>query len=90
MGLLVKASIAIDGSKFKAVNNRDRNYTRATAERHRVRLEQSVTRYLCQLDTADRREPSEAAKTRRLKVELAKLAEEMQRLDGRRTSRKCA
>jgi len=33
MGLLTKASVAIDGSKFKAVNNRDRNFTRAKVER---------------------------------------------------------
>jgi transposase len=82
MGLLVKASVAIDGSKFKAVNNRDRNYTRAKVERRRVQLEESVARYLSQLDTADRQEPSEvlAAKTTRLKEKLAKLGEEMQRL----------
>src|SRR6478735_5409566 len=36
MGLLTKASVAIDGSKFKAVNNRDRNFTRAKVERRRA------------------------------------------------------
>src|SRR5260370_14656675 len=84
MGLLATASVAIDGSKFKAVNNRDRNFTRAKVERRRAQLEESVARYLSQLDTADRQEPSEglAAKTTRLKEKLAKLAEEMQRLDG--------
>ena len=84
MGLLVKASVAIDGSKFKAVNNRDRNFTRAKVERRRAQLEQSVARYLSQLDTADRQEPSEAlaTKTTRLKDKLAKLAEEMRRLGG--------
>ena len=84
MGLLVNASVAIDGSKFKAVNNRDRNFTRAKVERRRAQLEQSVARYLSQLDSADRQEPSEAlaTKTARLKEKLAKLAEEMQRLDG--------
>jgi len=53
-------------------------------ERRRAQLEQSVARYLSQLDTADRHEPSEAlaAKTTRLKEKLAKLAEEMRRLDG--------
>ena len=83
MGLLAKASVAIDGSKFKAVNNRDRNFTRAKVERRRTQLEESVARYLSQLDTADRQEPSEAlaAKTTRLKEKLAKLGE-MQRLDG--------
>jgi transposase len=39
MGLLAKASVAIDGSKFKAVNNRDRNFTRAKVERRRMQLE---------------------------------------------------
>ena len=61
MGLLTAASIAIDGSKFKAVNNRDKNFTRAKVERRRAQLEESVARYLSQLDTADRQEPTEAA-----------------------------
>jgi transposase len=84
MGLLAKASVAIDGSKFKAVNNRDKNFTRAKVERRRAQLEESVARYLSQLDTADRQEPSEAlaAKTTHLKEKLAKLKEEMERLKG--------
>src|SRR5262245_24671068 len=83
MGLLTTASVAIDGSKFKAVNNRDRNFTRAKVERRRAQLEESVARYLSQLDTTDLQEPSEtlAAKTTRLKEKLAKLGEEMQRLE---------
>ena len=60
MGFLATASVAIDGSKFKAVNNRDKNFTRAKVERRRAQLEESVARYLSQLDTADRQEPSEA------------------------------
>ena len=82
IGLLTKASVAINGSKFKAVNNRDRNFTRAKVERRRAQLEGSVARYLSQLDTADRQEPSEtlALKTTRLKEKLAKLESEMQRL----------
>jgi len=82
IGLLATASVAIDGSKFKAVNNRDRNFTRAKVERRRAQLEESVERYLSQLDTADRQEPSEAlaAKTTHLKEKLAKLGEEMERL----------
>jgi hypothetical protein len=84
MGLLVNASVAIDGSKFKAVNNRDRNFSRVKVERRRAQLEQSVARYLSQLDTADWQDPSEAlaTKTTRLKEKLAKFAEEMRRLDG--------
>ena len=84
MGLLTKASVAIDGSKFKAVNTRDKNFTRGKVERRRAQLEESVARYLAQLDTADLQEPSEtlAAKTAHLKEKLAKLESEMQRLAG--------
>src|SRR5262249_11138539 len=76
------ASVAIDGSKFKAVNTRDKNFTRGKVERRRAPLETSVARYLAQLDTADLQEPSEelAAKTAHLKEKLAKLESEMQRL----------
>jgi transposase len=82
MGLLTNANVAIDGSKFKAVNNRDKNFTRGKVERRRAQLEESVARYLSQLDTADRQEPSEAlaAKTERLKEKLGKLKEEMGKL----------
>src|SRR6267154_1068509 len=84
MGLLATASVAIDGSKFKAVNNRDKNFTRAKVERRRAQLGESVARYLSQLDTADRQPPSEAlvAKTTRLKEKLTKLKEQMERLKG--------
>jgi transposase len=82
MGLLTTSSVAIDGSKFKAVNTRDKNFTRNKVARRRAQLEESVARYLAQLDTADRQEPSEelAAKTEHLKEKLVKLGSEMQRL----------
>src|SRR5712672_4676353 len=83
MGLLAQASVAIDGSKFKAVNNRDKNFTRAKMDRRMAQIEESVTRYLQQLDTADRQEPSEALKTKtsRLKEKIEKLKEQMRRLE---------
>src|SRR6202158_3310660 len=82
LGLFTNASVAIDGSKFKAVNNRDKNFTRAKMERRLAQIEESVARYLSQLDTADLQEPTEAlaVKTAHLKEKLAKLATEMQRL----------
>ena len=82
MGLLTEASVAIDGSKFKAVNNRDKNFTRAKMELRMAQIEASVARYLQQLDTADRQEPSDAlkAKVDLLREKLAKLKEQMQRL----------
>src|ERR1700694_2954541 len=82
MGLLAQTSVAIDGSKFKAVNNRDKNFTQAKVEQRRKQLEESVARYLSQLDTADLQEPSETITLThtRLKEKLAKLEEEMKRL----------
>src|SRR5262249_47224151 len=82
MGLLTEASVAIDGSKFKAVNNRDKNFTRAKMDRRMAQIEESVARYLQQRDTADRQEPSEALKNKvgRLKDKIAKLKEQMERL----------
>jgi transposase len=84
MGLFSEATVVIDGSKFKAVNNRDRNFTRAKMERRLAQIEESVSRYLHQLDSADRQEPSVAreTKTTRLKEKIAKLKEEVQRLHG--------
>ena len=83
LGLLAEASVAIDGSKFKAVNNRDRNFTRAKMKRRMEQIEESVERYLHQLDSADRQEPSLArtTKTARLKDKIATLKQEMQRLE---------
>jgi hypothetical protein len=82
MGLLTTTTVAIDDSKFKAVNNRDKNFTRAKVERRRAQLGESVARYLSQLDTVDRHEPTEALaiKTTRLNEKLAKLQEEIGKL----------
>jgi hypothetical protein len=73
LDLFAGASVAIDGSKFKAVNNRDKNFTRAKKERRLAQIEESVGRYLQQLDSADRQEPSDARtlKTTRLKEKIA-------------------
>src|ERR1700732_4419212 len=87
MGLLGKARVAIDGSKFKAGNAREKNSTKGKMERRLAQSEESVARYLSQLDTADRQTaagetPSEelAARTTRLKEKLTKLEEEVKRL----------
>jgi hypothetical protein len=85
--LLTKASVAVDGSNFKAVNSRDNNFTQGKIKRRQKQIEESVARYMSQLDTADRRiaageGPSEAvllSKTR-LKEKLMKLEEEVKRL----------
>ena len=84
MGLLTSTSVAIDGSKFKAVNNRDKNFTEGKVARRWAQLEESVARYLSQLDTADRQEPSEALaiKAIHLKEKMAKLESEMGKLSA--------
>ena len=75
--------MAIDGSKFKAVNNRDKNFTEAKMKRRLEQIDESIARYLSQLDTADRQGPTvPEAKTTRLKEKIAKLREEIERLNA--------
>jgi transposase len=92
LGLLAAASVAVDGSKFKAVNNRDRNFTEAKMQRRMAQIEKSVARYLDQLDSADRQEPSDARlmKVTRLNEKIAKLREEMRRLEALEARRQAA
>ncbi len=84
--LLSKASVAIDGSKFKAVNARDKNFTQAKMMRRLERIDESIARYLSQLETADRQAVAgadvPAAKVARLKDKLAKLKEEITHLNA--------
>ena len=82
LDLLKTASVAIDGSKFKAVNNRDKNFTKAKVEWRRKQLDESVARYLSQLDTADLQESSTAITLKRIRLEdkLEKLHSEMEKL----------
>ena len=86
LDLLSKASVAIDGSKFKAVNARDKNFTQAKMKRRLERIDESIARYLSQLETADRQAVAGAdvpvAKVARLKDKLAKLREEIARLNA--------
>jgi transposase len=90
LGLLTKASVAIDGSKFKAVNNRDRNFTAAKMKRRMAQIEESVARYLHQLDSADRQTPSlaQTMKTTRLKEKIERLKREMARLEALEAERR--
>ena len=82
LNLFADASVAIDGSKFKAVNTRDKNFTRGKVKRRMDQIEESVGRYLHQLDSADRQEPSRARTmtTERLNEKIETLRHEMQRL----------
>jgi transposase len=88
--LFAEASVAIDGSKFKAVNARDRNFTAAKMKRRMEQIEESVERYLHQLDSADRQDPplARTTETARLNDKIAKLKEEVGRL-GKLEVREC-
>src|SRR5437879_8079021 len=81
--LFSEASVAIDGSKFKAVNTRDRNFTQAKMQRRLAQIDESIARYLSQLDSADRQgEAVPEAKITRLNEKIATLRQEIQRLNA--------
>ena len=83
LDLLSAASVAIDGSKFKAVNARDKNFTEAKMKRRLERIDESIARYLSQLETADRHgDAVPEAKVERLKSKIEKLKEEIVRLNA--------
>jgi transposase len=82
LNLFIDAFVAIDGSKFKAVNSSDRNFTRAKLKRRLQEIDDSIDRYLAQIVSADRQEASVAKnKTERLESKIAKLKNEMIRLN---------
>ena len=83
--------MAIDGSKFKAVNNRDQNFTTAKMQRRQQQIEESIERYLKQLDSADRQESSEGQtkKRERLQDKILALKQQMQRLQALDAQRFC-
>lgn len=79
--LFTDAFVAIDGSKFKAVNNRDRNFTKAKMKRRLEEIDKNIERYLGQIASADRQEKSVAKeKTQRLEEKIATMKKEMARL----------
>src|SRR5271166_3512050 len=81
LNLFAHAMVAIDGSRFKAVNSRDRSFSRGSIERRMEQVEASIARYLSALETADRQEGEVAeAKSLRLKDKLVRLKQQMQHL----------
>ena len=81
LNLFSEAIVAIDGSKFKAVNNRDKNFTKHKLKARMAQLEESVARYLDELDRADR-QPGQVPRVRvdNLKGKIAKIREQMREL----------
>src|SRR5271156_83390 len=80
LNLFTQAIVAIDGSRFKAVNSRDRSFSRGSLERRMEQVEASIERYLSALETADRQEGELAeAKSTRLKDKIGALREQMRK-----------
>jgi transposase len=83
LGLIAGGTVALDGSRFKAVNARDRNYTPGAIRRRMEQIETSIDRYLAMLDTADRQEDEAAQmRTERLGERLEALRQQMRELQA--------
>jgi len=79
--LFEQVIVAIDGSKFKAVNSRDKNFTRKSIKRRMKRLQEHIDRYLTILDEADKRAPEEHKYTaEELAEKIASMKQQMGRL----------
>ena len=81
MELLNDDFVAVDGSKFKAVNNRDKNFTKAKMKRRLEQIDESIARYLTQIASADLQDnETSKAKTQRLTDKIDGLKKEIERL----------
>jgi transposase len=82
LGLLATECVAVDGSKFKAVNNADRAFSKAKIERRRQKIDESIDDYLKEIERVDRQNTKESRnKIKNLKQRLAKVEKEAQRLE---------
>jgi transposase len=81
LDLFSKSIVAVDGSKFKAVNNRDRNFTGGKVRARMQQIDESIARYLAAMETADRTQSDVAeARTSRISDKITKLRQQMQDL----------
>jgi transposase len=83
LGLIAGGMVAVDGSRMRAVNARDRNFTPVTIRRRMEQVDASIIRYLGMLDTADRQEGEAAElRTARLTTRLVELRRQMRDLEA--------
>jgi transposase len=83
LGLIAGGTVAVDGSRFRAVNARDRNFTPVTIQRRMEQVNASIERYLGMLDTADRQESDAGElRTARLTTRLGELRRQMRELEA--------
>ncbi|MGI4730284.1 MAG: IS1182 family transposase, partial [Janthinobacterium lividum] len=82
LGLIAGGTVAVDGSRMRAVNARDRNFTPVTIRRRMEQVDASIARYLGMLDTADRQEEATELRTARLMTRLGELRRQMRELEA--------
>ena len=80
LDLFSQTLVAVDGSKFKACNNRDKNFTPAKVKRRVEEIEKSIDRYFARLDRVDKTEPTADEQAQKLEAKIASLKKEVQRL----------
>jgi transposase len=83
LNLFSQAVVAIDGSKFKAVNTRDKNFTPAKLAKRIAQVEASIAHYLSALDTADRQESELAQEKASITPSVPKVLTSGAKADGR-------
>ena len=82
LDLFTDAFVAIDGSKFRGANARDRNYTKTKIKRRLEQIDESIAHYLGKISSADREvSPAATAKTQSLKGKITKLHKEVDQLN---------
>ena len=76
--------VAIDGSQVKAVNSRDKNFTRNSVKRRMKKTQANIDRYLAKLDAVDAEEPEIREVTaKELKQKIASMEAKMVELKAR-------
>ncbi len=80
LNLFSEAIVAIDGSKFKAVNNRRKNFTRAKMKRRLQQIEESLDRYFTQLDREEG--PAGEVKSAGISEKITALKEKMREMQA--------
>ena len=84
LDLFGRALIAVDGTRIKAVNSRERNFTKAKLNKAMAESDERLSRYLKQLDDADKEDEDtpETGTVERLREKIAAIQERRKRLEG--------
>ena len=84
LDLFGRELIAVDGTRLKAVNSRERNFTRAKLAKAMAESDDRLRRYLKQLDDADKNDTAPTARVENLEEKIAAIKERRTRLEEHR------